>query len=374
MKTKRKVVYKKMGTFVEKPFISYDGGSADGGAPAEVMVVRGIGRVSQIESSQSNMSVALVIEADNLKYPVRGYVSPNDPVLKVAEEAKKDNKIVRFRMEISRKPHVDRAASIASLRQDEKTGKISNEKAMENTRKLIIGMSLNDDGSMILSPQHLTNPADDVKYVSLSSAIPADSASAKKPDAPVTNNVLSVGGTDGARAINSGTGFIENRPWLYLNYDNHINPGSYAVSGMTGLYFAITDFLNEKLEAAGDVETINSNKKLARILAEDFMKMADAMQVRIYGGKEKGALKAPVRTFTSHAVARSIILDLFKANDSELGEYLADDEEARHNAEKALIQEAQEVWEWAIQNSEKAVPPTTQNNNSTDNNNDEQAE
>lgn len=291
-----------------KPFISHDGGD-ENGVKAEVLVLKGVGFIDKIEGGDRSKKIE--VKVDGLKRPIVGYINTDDPAFEIAENAHNTGEAIEFRHETQRKRGVDRKASMKSLRTDEH-GNPSAPIAAENTIKLFVGFG-EPGKTLTLSGQHLTDPAQDN---SGGDAIAADSA----------NAVIENTGFN----MPANTGEFENKPWFGTNPDGSVNPGSYAVSCMPKMYFSLL----KKFPDATD-DTLKTT-------TEEFVKLADMMQVRIYDGK----LEAPNRFYNSHLTARTILLELIETSDA--GNVDINDENSRKTWEKTVAGPAYKLWKWAI--------------------------
>lgn len=313
--------FEKKDTWSTRPFISYDGGTSEGDAPAEVLVTKGVGKIKDIEEDDVRATIQLKIEG--LKYGVNGKINLNDPAYEFVKQAYDNGELVQFRQEIQRKPNVDRSTPIQDLRKDA-------ESARDNTRKLFVGFGY-PDADLILSKQHQTDPNDDNKYKKgAAHALAADASNA------VENN----DNNTGFNPDYGNSGDIESKPWIGLNYDGTVNPGSYAVSCMPKMYFA----LKKKFKDSED-----ANDELIRKTTEEIVKLADRMQVMVYGGKN-GKLTNPNRFYNSHLVARSILLEIIESEDTDVSNVNISDDTSRSDWEKTITKEAYGIWKWAINN------------------------
>lgn len=306
-----------------KPFIAMDGGDGHGGAPAEVMVTKGVGHVKEIENKGRSAEIAISIQG--LKYPIKGFINTDDPAFRIAQDAYDRGELVQFRHEISRKKGVDRSKTMAELRNDPNTGRPSQDIARENTKKLFVGFgSVGDE--ITLSSQHLTSPALDNAS---SDGVAADSSDAVKPMPSTAAFSMPQGGEP------------EARPWIGLNADGGVNPGSYAVSCMPRMFFAMLDrFPNESDETL-------------RGFVEDIVRMADAMQVRVYKDCCNGGLKEANRFVNSHQVARQIMLDVIEHDLFELPD--ASDAASVKQWEGKIARYSIDLWKWAIESYKATI-------------------
>lgn len=306
-----------------KPFVAMDGGDGHGGAPAEVIVTKGVGHVKEIENK--GRSAAVTITVQTLKFPINGNINTDDPAFKIVEDAYDRGEPVQFRHEISRKKGIDRSKTMAELRTDPKTGKPSQDIARENTKKLFVGFGAIGD-EITLSRQHLTSPASDN---SASDGIAADSDDAVKPMPSTAAFTMPQGGE------------LESRPWIGLNGDGGVNPGSYAVSCMPKMFFAMLERFPDE-----------SDETLRRFV-EDIVRMADAMQVRVYKDCCNGGLKEANRFVNSHQVARQIMLDVIEHDLFGLPD--TSDATSVKQWEGKIARYSIDLWKWAIENYKATI-------------------
>lgn len=303
------------------PFISMDGGDGHGGAPAEVIVTKGVGHVKDIDNHGRSANIAITVQG--LKYPIHGSINTDDPAFAIAQDAYERKELVQFRHEISRKKGVDRSKTMAEIRNDPNTHRPSPDIAKENTKKLFVGFGP-VGGELILSHQHLTNPAAD-NNDNASEGVAADSNAAVMPATATT-----------AFNMPETSGEFESRPWIGVNRDGNINPGSYAVSCMPKMFFTLV----KRFPDADD--------NILKGIVEDLVRCADAMQIRVYKDCCGGSLTEANRFYNSHQVARQIMLDII---DNDLFELKNPSNANEVKAwEKDIANYAKDIWEWSINN------------------------
>lgn len=128
-----------------RPFISYDGTDPQG-RRAEVVVEVHTGTIKGVE--EMDKVAKITFNGDGLSNPVQGYIQLDDPVLDIIKEAKKTKETVEYRIEIVRKPGIDRSIPMTELRKDM-------EVARNNVKKIIAGIN----GT--LTKEAVTDPAED---------------------------------------------------------------------------------------------------------------------------------------------------------------------------------------------------------------------
>lgn len=302
-------------TWSTKPFISYDGGDGHGGAPAEVLVIKGAGTISKIIDKGRTANVWVKVE--KLQYDIQGWINTDEQAYKIASEAYKSGDIIQFRSEIQRKPAEPRSKTMAELR--EVNGRPDMAMGKEHTRKLMVGFApLGED--MVLTGQHLSLPARDPS----GDALPASAETEMPHDAQ----------------FHADAGDIESKPWLGVNNDGSINTGSYAINAETTMYFVIRNKFPQ------------ANEEEVRIAASELLRAVDTMQVNIY----HGVLKNPNRFYDSHLMGRKIVQDTITADhrvdDKETNEArpeFIDDKDKRHAWFKDIVKRAYSIWEWSVE-------------------------
>ena len=298
-------------TWSSKPFVAFDGGTSEGGAPAECLVTKGVATVEKIDNRGKTAEVFLNVE--KLKRPIRGWINTYEKAFTIVENAYKSGGMVQFRHEIQRKADVDRSAHIKDLRSDA-DGNPSIEAAKYNTKKLFVGFG-DVNGELVLTDQHATSPKNDSN--GSGDSIPADS-----PNAITASPSVST----------TPSGDMEAKPWVGVNGDGSVNAGSYAITASVDVYFALHKAF------------LNASEDSVRDSAIEFMKLIDFMQVRIYGG-DKGTLKgSPNRFYSSHLMGRRIIIELLDgSHDVDI-----EDKDKRRAWERSVAESAFSIWEWAI--------------------------
>lgn len=307
-----------------KPFIALDGGDGKGGAPAEVRVTKGVGKVFDLD--EGPRSTKVTIKVKDRKYMINGYINSDDPALDIAKDAFDSRTPIQFRLEQQRKPGIDRSKSFHDLITGA-DGQPSQDLAKANTIKLFVGFG-KPDGDIVLSTQHVTLPANDGQSSAGAVAADADNAT-----------VVSTGFTP-----SDNYGDVESKPWIGVNHNGAVNPGSYAVSCMPKMFFMIKR------------QNPDITDEIAKRTTEELVGIADRMQVQVYGGKN-GTLGRANRFYNSHQVARQIILDII---DTEgIPENIGDDN-VRTEWEKYIAKRAYQLWRWAIDNYQSVIDASRQ--------------
>lgn len=157
-----------------KTFVSHDGIDSNG-VRAEVYVQDGRGTVKEIKENK-NGTADVHFQVENLKYPVHGWIGQDNPVYDVVKKSLESKEDVQFRIEVQRKPSVERNIPIGELRTDMN-------KARENTISILAAIN------GIFSDEAVTNPSEDP--ASTYGRIKANGSEKKMP-AVGASNVLNV--------------------------------------------------------------------------------------------------------------------------------------------------------------------------------------
>ncbi len=318
-----------------KPFISRDGADANG-VRAEVHVQVGQATIQKIEdleeATKRNVQVVCTSTHDAVRKPIKGWLQRTDPLLAEVIKAKETGAVINYRVESQRKGHVDRALPIGPLR-------ATTDLARENCIMIFAGMN------GMLSQEAVTNPAEDpadggrVPATGQQATPPARSSAsagagtlskdaalaaltaARQHDLPegVVHAAMAqalAAGITPQEVMNAGVQTAQQRPvevrtayatenpgYKAHNSDGRINLGSHAVAAVLGIERFATKLIiaeHEKAEVEVDHAAIATQ---AAGLTEVLLELADAVQVRAYGGGRVDRLAA------SHTRARSLVFE-----------------------------------------------------------------
>lgn len=327
-----------------KPFISYDGPD-ENGIRAEVWVQTGTGVIVDVDDDhEANALVTVKSTNEKVTFPIKGWLSKNDPIYEEVLAAFETGEEIEYRVESQRKDDIDRTIPIQQLR-------ATMEQARENTVLIFAGIN----GA--LSSEAVTNPEED----------PAPGGRIRAVDAPARAQVTVVSPVDrvlaelavalvqgaddrtinawrtlacnagvnreqveklvtSVRAATSATQgaprpvfAAEAPPYMEYNSDGRQNLGNYAVAGAFAAdrvaYRLLADAAQRAMEqhnAAVQAGQIDAPLKeapdpvnLAQVasLAKVLLELADRVQVGAYGGGR------PNRMAASHCRARELVFD-----------------------------------------------------------------
>ena len=307
-------------------FTSYDGADKDG-VRAEVHVQTGPGIVTHLISAAQGKTFNVKFRSTipGMKRPISAWVTAEDPLMKVLEEAKESGREVEYRVESQRKPHVDRKTPIAELR---KTQDI----AIDNVKSILAGI----DGTLGL--ERVTDPSEDP--VSSHGRYVADDSSRKpgsggsgsggagfSPEAALAGlanarqagmdpavvaaaqalalmagvspaDVESAGVDAGSRQrpTQQRAVAVEAAPFKPYNSDGRPNAGSYAVQAVLSVDSMVRDLVRDK--------KIDLNEEGVREVASALLSAADAVQASVVGSTD--------RMSNSHTRARGVVFNMLK--------------------------------------------------------------
>lgn len=281
------------------PFVSHAGPDSDG-VRQEVLVTKGCGNVTEI--SDGEHSVNVTIEVPSLQFPVHGWINKTErnsdkltPAFKIIQDAQSSGNPIDFRIESQRlkknkrtKEKIDSSTPIYELMGADKNGHHkSMEKTRDNTKKLLVAVGF-PGGKMEFS-QALTNPNEDPAGPGGGPTSALDNPIAQPAQAMPSQPYAPASG-----------GYVERQPWIDRNPNGDVNPGCYGVETELDFIFWISKTAREN-----DVEF---DMKHTKILAKLLTKMADDLQLKIYGGKMKNAN----RNIGSYTRARWLIKNVIE--------------------------------------------------------------
>lgn len=252
-----------------RPFVAKDG------RDAEVWVQTGTGIVGDITRKEKTANVSFKVEG--LKHRIHGWISLDDPVFALAEEAHSQGKEVNFRIESQRKKDVDISIPIEELRE-------TMEKAKENT--IIILAAINGQ----LSKEAVTIPENDPVTGDRVRATP-------KAEATVSP----------AASSNGRAHATEEPAWRPFNSDGRPNLGSYAMSGIIGAESTARSYLVEQgIVNPAEFGTPEVESKVIYV-TRALLDISDKAQT-----SSPELLNKADRNASSHTRARSVVYDTLK--------------------------------------------------------------
>lgn len=311
---------------MSQEFISHDG--ADGnGIRAEVVVVKGRGKVTDIVLGNKDRSVQVSFMEENLKNPIKGWANVGTPIHAEVLRAKETGEDVNYRIEIQRKSFIPR-----DMPMDEVRPKGDMITANKNAIRILAGVN------ETVSDEAVTHPSEDVASTyGRHKATGAETRPASTGGASISTETLVEGlktlATSGVSpevqasalgvaialgvspheafsAVSSEenaagerppvkTSFSgEGKPWEWWNSDGRENLGHARFSAGSGA----ESFVREQLTALG-VDN-SALKEGVEYFTNIILSIADRVQEKIYGEGYR-----PDRASSSHARIRGIIYD-----------------------------------------------------------------
>lgn len=325
-------------------FTTLDGTDGNG-IRAEVRVEAGDGKITSIDEDKEK-SAQIFITAEGLKLPVKGWVGKNTELYHAARKAFENGTRISYRIEVQRKPSIDRSLSITEVR-----GEDDAKKARDNSIRIFAGMRIlegDNANTYYESVEAVTNPDEDPKY---EGGRHKAAATTKQNPTPVQNNgtenifntetllealekasqanvaneiltnIVSLAIAFGADpekvfALAGGkdrtphneeqpplrTSFSTEAPlWQRYNSDGRLNLGASRYAAGTGA----ETFVRENLQK-GNVNTPELETAI-KYFASIILSIADRVQVKAYGDgfhADRGA--------SSHARIRGVVYDTIK--------------------------------------------------------------
>ena len=314
-----------MDTYSRKPFITYDK-IDENGVRAEVKVVTGLGVVEKITPSDKGKSAKIDFRVENTKYLPSGWAPIDDPVYKVAEEALKSGEIIHFRIETRRKDGVSRSTPM-----DDLTPRGDMSKSRENTFKSFAAAKRADDENWTLSPHIRTRLEED----------PAEGSTENPYDMSLASFTGGQPISKPAAGVNNG---IEKAPYITMNNDGTLNPGSIAVSVPLNLYSFIVEYERNNSELG----VLSDKQRIA--LVKVLLHTANALQIAIYDGK----LDKPDLSAGSHTRARALLFEVIRTFYPVTPE-LVSSKENLLEWKGLLFEKALAMWRWSISEVESSL-------------------
>lgn len=311
-------------TYSSHPFISYDGPD-NKGIRAEIRVVKGYGRVADVEKSDNGKAGNVIFTVDNTKFKSKGWAPEDSNVMKKVRAAMESGEPLHFRLETRRKDNIDR-----SITMDELLPKGDMTAAREKSFKSLAAVKFEEDSDWTISPHALTRIEED----------PSTGGGNSAYDHPL-ENLQSANRAPNADKPDSGGGYgIESTPFHTLNADGETNPGSIAVSVPLNIFNFVAEWNRE--------HNVELSEKKIIALTKALLATANKLQVSIYDGKLD---KADLR-FGSHTRARALVFDVTR-NSFPITSDTVSSKESLQEWMDSVHAKALAMWQWSIEEISK---------------------
>ncbi len=274
------------GTFLDRPFVSYDG--VDGnGVRAEVVVRTGCAVISDSRESDSGKSRFFEFTARSAQYTEGGWTSDPD-VIQVAEQSMADGVPLYLRIEQQRKKGVPRDTPMVALRADMSSAKKSTFRALVAVRRE------GDDKFTVDRKTAVTDPREDDKFDTNKDFRASEQNLADTPAPSVVQY-----GNSGRPPSGEG---MESSPWATFTPDGAVRPVSYAsIVPVTVLSFVM------ELEAD---QGIGVDQRMAVKVTHILVEVMNRLQVAVFDGTRT----TPDMSAASHARARAVVFMVVRNN------------------------------------------------------------
>lgn len=308
-----------METYSSAPFISKDGPDSDG-YRAEIKVVKGRGKVFDIEESDKGKSAKVIFKVENTKYKSYGWVPLDQKVYEVAAAAKENDEIIEFRIETRRRDN---------LRADPNQKKIpindltSGQDAKETVVKSLAAVKRLDDDNWVISSFAKTRFDEDPSSGSAPSANDYTVEQLRELD----KNNTPVSG------VGENYGF-EGSPYSLYREEKKINYGSHAVGVGLEVYRDVNHYIKEKSLEENEMNKIK--------ITNNVISAAKALQVAVYNGDiEEADMSVP--SFQRAIKLVFDAMDLFFPLDNEI---ISDDDKINSWRED-VVTKMSKMWNWS---------------------------
>lgn len=316
-----------LNTYSSHPFTSYDGPDKTG-LRAEIRVVKGYGRVSEIENSKNGKASNVVFSVDNSKYTSKGWAPNDSKVIKKIKEAQESGEPIHFRLESRRKDNIDRSIPI-----DELLPKGDMTAARENTFKSLAAVKFEEDTDWTISPHALTRIDEDPSTGGGNSAYDHSLEELQGASQKSSSN---------SSNYDSGSNYgIESTPFHTRNSNGDVNPGSVAVAAPLNIF----NFVAEWNRTHDDV-TLSDKKIIA--ITKAILATSNRLQVDIYDG----VLESPDLRFGSHTRARALIFDVTR-NYFPITDEIVSSKESLQEWVDSVYSKSLAMWKWSISEIDK---------------------
>lgn len=332
--------------YSRRPFVSH-AGPDENGYRQEVLVIKGIGNVVNIDDKGKTAQVEFAVPGR--KYTSKGWINTDTKAFELAKEAFENGHApLEFRIEQQRKAKDDTGKPIPAetpiyelMGADKDGNHKSMEETSKNTRRLLVGVaSLN--GEMEFS-QDLTDPDEDPKYGTDSPT------SARTNKSPVTMVSAPVTGNTPAGPSNA----VESSPFTAINPDGTVNPGSYGAYAPIDMYLWIAHIENKSDEKGIE---LNLNDKRRKMLAHALLIYAGRIQMSLYSDgfnepdREVGSYRNIINTM------KGVIKEIHPLTPESISSKQAVDEWV-----KSVASETEQLMQWSLDNDSKELGLEDQN-------------
>lgn len=311
---------------MSQEFISHDGADANG-IRAEVVVVKGRGKVTDVVLGNKDRSVQVSFMEENLKNPIKGWANVGTPIHAEVLRAKESGEEVNYRIEIQRKSFIARDMPMDEVRP-------KGDMITANKNAIRILAAVND----VVSDEAVTHPSEDTPSTygrfkatgsetrsttsgggasinpdTLLEGLKALASSGASPEVQASALgvaiALGVSPVDAFKAISSEEGqgerppvktsfSGEGKPWEWWNTDGRENLGHARFSAGSGA----EHFVRQQLVNMGvDNSALHDG---VVYFTNIILSIADRVQEKIYGEGYR-----PDRASASHSRIRGIIYD-----------------------------------------------------------------
>lgn len=309
-------------------FTSLDFVEGDAVERAEVFVVVGKGKVSEIKESGSGKAKQVVIDAGRLHNgrPLysKGWAPSDSEIIKKAQEALDKEEVVDFRIETVRNKGVDRSAPIDSLR-----------KGMENARDnvtLSVALLKLDSETEWTEGILRTNPKEDKRKTGRTAADLTDEELGAKSNSATA-------GSTGSSWSNS----VEPQPWIARLSNGSVNPGSYHVAALSNIYGFVADYNRDN--------SLDLSIEEIRKVSKALLSLAGKLQLAVF----EGEMESVELDKQSHTRARALLFENVK-NQHGITSEIVSDNSALKSWMKDVYTSALEQWKWSIEGVDSIVP------------------
>lgn len=310
---------------MSQEFISHDGADSNG-IRAEVVVVKGRGKVTDVVLGNKDRSVQVSFMEENLKNPIKGWANVGTPIHAEVLRAKETGEDVNYRIEIQRKSFIPRDMPMDEVRP-------KGDMLTANKNAIRILAAVND----VVSDEAVTHPSEDspstygrhkatgtegrptnnngasISSETLINGLKTLASSGASPEvqAAALGVAIALGVTpsEAFNAVSSEEGVGERppvktsfsgegKPWEWYNTDGRENLGHARFSAGSGA----EHFVRQQLVNMG----VDSNALHDGVVyfTNIILSIADRVQEKIYGEGYR-----PDRASASHSRIRGIIYD-----------------------------------------------------------------
>lgn len=313
------------------PFISYDGVDNQG-VRAEVKVVKGCGLISSIEESDKGKAIKVSFNSGHPKFRSSGWISISEPIADICKEAEANGEHLEYRIETRRKEGVDRQLSITDLSKTADVAKDNVHKALVAVRRVE-----QENAEWILSPKALTRMDEDPTRGLLS----ANDYSIEELDKLATKKGnMSVNSAQNYPSYNS-----EGSPWVTVDNDGNVKPGSAAVAVPLTIFSFLSKYFKDNSMTVDRMTHINTVKVVLDICNQAQMKILS---------EHGNPIEKPNLAESSHTRARALVFENME-HLSPLTEEILNDKKALEEWHDSTLTTVVKMWDWSIKEVEKLL-------------------